>query len=333
MAGADARSKAYYIRENGEATMRVLQWLTAALVACCAFVLPASAQAPAGPPFELKQVGPGVYAAIGGPMAGSNAGFVVGDDGVLVVDSFAFPEAARALLAAIRQVTDKPIRYLVNSHYHIDHVSGDAVFKAAGATIIAHRNVPGWIHSENIHLMGGDKVRPDIKAQIDALIPPDQTVDKTTILTLGRRRIELHPMAGHTGGDLAVGVLDAHVLFTGDVVWNHLGPTTIDGRIVPWTREIAQLESLPDTTFVPGHGQVATAKDLDDLKVLFEDLQRVTKEARAAGLSGDALVQAAAPKLVALHPDWPRIDRNAPVLVRQMDEELAGTKRTPAPAK
>ncbi len=309
---------------------RTLAFL-AALWLCAS---PAAAQAPpAGDlPFALKMVGPGVYAAIGGPMAGSNAGFVIGDNGVLVIDSFAFQDAAKALLGEIRRITDKPILYLVNTHYHIDHVSGDAVFKAAGATIIAHRNVPGWIHSENIHLMGGDKVRPDIKAQIDALIPPDRTVDKATTLILGKRRIELRVLAGHTGGDLAVGIPDARVLFAGDVLWNHLGPTTIDGRIIPWTAELAGMERLKDTTFVPGHGEVATAKDVDDMKVLFEDLTRLVREARAGGASGDALAQATAPRLVALHPTWPRIERNAPVLAAQMDQELAGTKRVPAPA-
>src|ERR1700761_3846171 len=77
--------------------------------------LPAAAQPPAENPlpFTLKQVGPGVYAAIGGPQAGSNAGVVIGDDGVLVVAPFAFAEAAQALLGEIRKVTDKPIRYVV----------------------------------------------------------------------------------------------------------------------------------------------------------------------------------------------------------------------------
>ncbi len=311
----------------------ITRMMLGALAALCLSALPAAAQAPAEPlPFTLKTVGPGVYAAIGGPKAGSNAGFVVGDDSVLVIDSFFSADAARALLGEIRRITPKPIRYLVNTHYHVDHVSGDAVFKAAGAEIIADRNVPGWIHGENIHLLGGDKIQPAAKAQVDSLIPPDRTVDKTTILVLGKRRIEVRPMKGHTGGDLVVGVPDAKVLFAGDILWNHTGPTTIDGRILIWTTDLAQLETLTGTTFIPGHGEVATAKDVDDLKVLFTDLARVTAEGRKAGLSGDALVAATAPKLIALHPDWPRIERSAPVLAAQMDQELSGTKRVPIPA-
>jgi glyoxylase-like metal-dependent hydrolase (beta-lactamase superfamily II) len=313
-----------------------LQRLVGLVAMLCLLVLPAAAQVPAAPgglPFKLQQVGPGVYAAIGGPMAGSNAGFVIGDDGVLVVDSFFYPDAAKALLGEIRRITDKPIRYVVNTHYHIDHVSGDAAFKAAGAAIIAHRNVPGWLHAENVHLMGGDKIKPEVKAQIDALIAPDRTIDKTTVLTLGRRRIELRPMTGHTGGDLVVAVPDAKVLFAGDILWNHIAPTTIDGKIVTWTADLAHIEAQPDAaTFIPGHGEVATASDVDELKTLFQDLARLTREARQAGLSGDALVQSVAPRLIALHPTWGRIERIAPLLAAQMDQELAGTKRVPIPA-
>jgi glyoxylase-like metal-dependent hydrolase (beta-lactamase superfamily II) len=313
-----------------------LQRLLGLVAMLCLLVLPAAAQVPATPaglPFKLQQVGPGVYAAIGGPMAGSNAGFVIGDDGVLVVDSFFYPDAAKALLGEIRRITDKPIRYVVNTHYHIDHVSGDAVFKAAGATIVAHRNVPGWLHAENVHLMGGDKIKPEVRAQIDALIAPDRTIDKTTVLTLGRRRIELRPMTGHTGGDLVVAVPDAKVLFAGDILWNHIAPTTIDGKIIVWTADLAHIEAQPDAaTFIPGHGEVATASDVGDLKALFQDLARLTREARQAGLSGGALVQSVAPRLTALHPTWGRIERIAPLLAAQMDQELAGTKRVPTPA-
>src|SRR5215475_5580614 len=114
----------------------------------------AAAQTPL--PFELKQVGPGVYAAIDGPehKAGSNAGFVIGDDGVLVVDAFFTQDAARALVEEIRRLTPKPIRYVVNTHYHADHTGGDQVLRDAGAIIIAHRNVRGWVRTYNLDLLG-----------------------------------------------------------------------------------------------------------------------------------------------------------------------------------
>jgi glyoxylase-like metal-dependent hydrolase (beta-lactamase superfamily II) len=92
--------------------------------------------------FALHQVGPNVWAAIANPnakvQAGGNAGFVIGDDGVAVVDTFMGTEAARQLLAEIRQRTKLPVKFVVNTHYHFDHVAGNAVFAEAGATVFAH---------------------------------------------------------------------------------------------------------------------------------------------------------------------------------------------------
>ena len=101
--------------------------------------------------FTTIKIGDGVYAAVGGDddPAESNAGFVVGNNGVVVVDSFEDVGAARDLLSAIRKVTNLPIKYVINPHYHLDHVGGNAVFAEAGALILAQRNVRGWERTEN----------------------------------------------------------------------------------------------------------------------------------------------------------------------------------------
>ena len=128
----------------------------------------AQAPPPAALPFVLKQVGPGVYAAIDGPerKALANAGFVIGDDGVLVIDSLFTPEAAQSLVAEIRRITPKPIRYVVNTHYHADHTGGDQVLRDAGAIIIAHKNVQGWVRTNNINLFG-DRIPPELKRRVE----------------------------------------------------------------------------------------------------------------------------------------------------------------------
>src|SRR4029450_11878885 len=104
---------------------------------------PAQTPPSAALPFVLKEVGPGVYAAIDGPehKAGSNAGFVIAAE--------CGADAARALVAEIRRLTTKPIRYVVNTHYHADHTGGDQVLRDAGAVIITHRNVRGWGRTNN----------------------------------------------------------------------------------------------------------------------------------------------------------------------------------------
>jgi glyoxylase-like metal-dependent hydrolase (beta-lactamase superfamily II) len=286
-------------------------------------------------PFTLKQVGPGVYAAIDGPehKAGSNAGFVIGDDGVLVVDAFFNLDAARALIGEIHRLTPKPIRYVVNTHYHVDHTGGDQAMRDAGAVIIAHRNVRSWVRTNNINLLG-DRITPEMKAAIQALPLPDLTTDKDLTVWLGARKVVVRTVLGHTGGDLTIFIPDAEVLFTGDMLWRKIPPNLIDGSVKEWSATDADFEHMPDAahmTYVPGHGDVGNVKDVEDFRSYLLDLRRLVVEARKAGLKGDALETEVAPKLKALHPDWTISDRAIGFEVRYMDEELVGTKKRPVP--
>jgi len=286
-------------------------------------------------PFVLKQVGPGVYAAIDGPehKAGSNAGFVIGDDGVLVVDSFFNLPAARALVAEIHRLTPKPIRYVVNTHYHLDHTGGDQALRDAGAIIIAHRNVRGWVKTENVHLLGA-QITPAFRAQIAALPLPDLTTDKDLTVWLGARKVVVRTVLGHTGGDLTVFVPDAKVLFTGDLLWRKIPPNLIDGSVSQWQATDSAFAGMRDAghiVYIPGHGDVANVTDVQDFREYLLDLQRLVAAARGARLKGDAMAQAVAPKLRALHPDWTISDRALASEVKYMAEELAGTKRRPVP--
>jgi glyoxylase-like metal-dependent hydrolase (beta-lactamase superfamily II) len=293
----------------------------------------AQAQATTQLLFVLKEVGPGVYAAIDGPehKAGSNAGFVIGDDGVLVIDAFFTLEAARALVGEIRRLTPKPIRYVVNTHYHADHTGGDQALREAGAIIIAHRNVRGWVRTNNINLFG-DRITPELKARIEALPLPDLVTDKDLTVWLGSRKVVVSTVLGHTGGDLTIFVPDAKALFTGDMVWRKVPPNLIDGSVREWATTDADFAAMPDTahmTYVPGHGDVADLKDVQDFRQYLLDLQRLVAEGRKEGLKDDALAQEVAPKLRALHPDWTISDRAASFEVRYMDQELAGKKHRP----
>jgi glyoxylase-like metal-dependent hydrolase (beta-lactamase superfamily II) len=289
-----------------------------------------SAYAQDAPPFVLKDLSHGVYAAIDGPehKAGSNAGFVIGDDSVLVVDSFFTTDAAKALVAEIRKLTPKPIRYVVNTHYHIDHTGGDAVLREAGAVIIAHRNVRKWVHDENVHLFG-DRITDARRAQIAQLVLPDIGIDKDMTVWLGSRPVEIRMVEGHTGGDLLVSVPDAKVLFCGDMLWNHVSPNIIDGNVAKWIASTSAFPATPHSDFVPGHGDVATAKDVEAFTLYLTALQAITAEQRKAGLQDDALVEATMAKFKPLFGHWGSFDVVAPREIRFMDAELAGTKRVP----
>ena len=314
---------------------RLICTIVAALVAVGGS---ASAQRPPPTqlPFVLKQIGPGVYAAIDGPehKSGSNAGFVIGDDGVLVVDAFFTPDAARALVAEIRRLTPKPIRYVVNTHYHADHTGGDQVLHDAGAIIIAHRNVRGWVRINNVNLFG-DRITPELKARIEALPLPDLVTDKDLVVWLGARKVVVRTVLGHTGGDLIVIVPDAKVLFAGDMLWRRVAPNLIDGSVSEWAatdRDFARMPDAAHMVFVPGHGDVADLKDVEEFRAYLLDLQRLVVEGvRRTRLTGGALVRAVVPKLRAHYPDWTISDRAAAAEVRYVEQELAGTKRRPVP--
>ena len=297
----------------------------------------ASAQAPlsAPLPFVLKQVGPGIYAAIDGPehKAGSNAGFVIGEDGVLVVDAFFNLDAARALVAQIHRLTPKPIRYLVNTHYHVDHTGGDQALRDAGAIVIAHKNVRGWVRVNNVNLLG-DRITPELKSRIEALPLPDLVTDKDLIVWLGSRKVVVRTVLGHTGGDVTIFVPDAKVLFTGDLLWRKVAPNLIDGSVREWTATDLDFIAMPDAphvTFVPGHGDVANLHDVEDFRDYFVDLKAIVTAGRKAGLKDEALAADVAAKLKAQHPDWTISDRAAAAESRYMDEELAGAKKRPVP--
>src|ERR1019366_10559789 len=160
-------------------------WTTLLLlgIAACSHVVAAARD------FELQKIGDGVWAAIVNDegKAGGNAGFVVGDEGGVVIDTFQDPEPATDLLAAIRKITNLPIRFVVNTHYHLDHVNGNDVFAAAGATIVAHRNVRAWMRTENIKMLD-PPVTPEKKARVQSLTLPTVVHDSHVDLYLGSRR-------------------------------------------------------------------------------------------------------------------------------------------------
>jgi len=305
------------------------------LAAVLLLASPSAGQSPTPLPFQLKLLAPGVYAAIDGPehKSGSNAGFVIGDGGVLVVDAMFTPDAARALVGEIRRLTDKPIRYVVNTHYHADHTGGDQVLRDAGATIIAHRNVRGWVRNNNINLFG-DRITPELKARIEALPLPDLVTDKDLVVWLGSRKVIIRTVLGHTGGDLIVTVPDSNVVFTGDMLWRKVAPNLIDGSVGEWEATVADFGRNPEAAksrYVPGHGDVADLKDVTEFRAYLRDVRRLVGDARSAGLAVEAMAPAVTAKLRALYPDWAISDRAAAAEVRYMDQELAGTKQRPIP--
>jgi len=290
--------------------------------------------------FSIKKLGDGVYAALAvdGKKAGSNAGFVVGTNGVLVVDTFTDPAPARDLLAEIRKVTNLPIRFVVNTHYHLDHTGGNAVFAEAGATILAQRNLRDWLRTENLKFIDPnpkpeDKARMEaLKARVESLTLPDMVYSDAVDIYLGSRLIQVRYLLGHTGGDSVVIVPDANVVFGGDLIWQKHLPNLIDATTSDWVKTLEKLETdHPSATFVSGHGDLATPQDVRDFHDYLVALREAVGQAQAAGKSGQELVDTVSPQLKAKYGQL-SFQGFLPRNIQQTAAELAGTKKVPTPA-
>lgn len=316
-------------------TMRTLFFTAIGIGLCGAPAL--HAQTPAGEWFTLEKIAPSAWAAIDNPKAKpraySNAGFVVGDDAVVVVDTLTGNEAAGHLLQQIRAVTPLPITFVVNTHYHGDHVAGNAVFADAGARILAHQNVRRWIYSENLRMLG-DRPNPDLKVFIERFVAPSFGYVGAVDLYSGSRAIQVRSFPGHTGGDSVVVFADAKVVFAGDLLWKAMVPNTIDGSTKAW---IQTLDTLASTyagyTFVPGHGEISSTQDVIAFRAYLATVQALVAAARASGKSGDALTQTVLPALQKQYGRWEGFDYLAPRNIAEADAEQSGAKRVPQGVK
>ncbi|HWF04455.1 MAG TPA: MBL fold metallo-hydrolase [Candidatus Angelobacter sp.] len=307
---------------------------TAALLLFAFLFLSTFAFCDDAPDFTIKKIGDGVYAAIGSDTgkAGSNAGFIVGSNGVVVVDTFEDPAPARDLLAEIKKITNLPIRCVVNTHYHLDHTGGNAVFAQAGATILAHRNVRHWLHTENLKFFGANP-KPEQKAMVEALTMPDEVYTDAVDIFLGDRKIQVRYIPGHTGGDSVVIVPDANVVFGGDLIWQKHLPNLIDATTSDWVKTLETLlADHSSATFVSGHGDVATVSDVRDFHDYLVALRDAVAKAQAAGQTDKALIDTVLPQLQEKYGSWGFFKAFSTRNITQTAAELKGTKKVPVPA-
>jgi cyclase len=294
-----------------------------------------SAAPAASLPFAIKPLGNNVYAAIDDPKggAGANAGFVIGDDGVAVIDTFVNPAAAKQLLAEIQKLTKLPVKFVINTHYHLDHVAGNGVFAETGAVVVGHRNIRGWIHTENLKFFGKD-IKPEQKSMVEGLVAPQVVYDSVIELFLGSRRVVVRYYPGHTGGDSVVTIPDAQVVFCGDLFWRKTLPNLIDGSTETWAATDAKLAAAaPKAAFVPGHGDVGNAADVQEFGGYLTDLRAMMAQPVKDGLMGDALLDAVLPGLKQKYGNWNFFDYFAKRNILDMAKELRGDKQIPKPSE
>jgi len=244
---------------------------------------------PAGVELVPKELAPGVYALMSPRPPVDNSGFVVGERGVLVIDAHINGAMARQIQAAVRQVTDKPILYLVNTNFHGDHTFGNYAFPAE-TRIVAHRlTAERMRHFDEEKVLMNEAVNRDPAVLADVrLRMPDLTFDDTLKLDLGGRSVELYHFGfGNTPGDTVVYVPEAKAAWTGNLVLGgDMPPFLLEGHPEEFLMTLANFARTLDVrTIVPGHGPLTTAKalatDLDYLATLIQSM----RESVAAGRS------------------------------------------------
>ena len=260
--------------------------------------------------FEFTEVVRGVYHARGASdlVVGSNAGVVVNEEDVLLVDSHISPAAANALIEDLRSITDKPVRYAANTHWHFDHAHGNQVYppeveiishEATRAAIAEGRSnsgrsyelfvgsIPGRIErmEATLDTMTDAAASADLEttlerqrtyyAQLREVVPtpPNTTLSERLTLYRGDREIQFHFLGrAHTEGDVVVYLPDDRVIITGDMLTGGL-PYMGDGYVNEWVETLEHVKALDFDWIIPGHGEPYRERErIDHLQAYLRDL-------------------------------------------------------------
>jgi glyoxylase-like metal-dependent hydrolase (beta-lactamase superfamily II) len=279
---------------------------------------------------SFDELGPGLYAftAEGDP----NTGIVVGDESVMVIDTQATPVMAQEVISRIRKVTDKPIDWIVLSHYHAVRVLGASAYGA--------RNV---IASRGTYELIGERGEQDYASEVGrfprlfravesvpGLTWPNIVFERELSVFLGKREVRLsHPGRGHTKGDTIAWLPEERVLYSGDLVEFEATPYAGDAHFGDWPATIAKLRALKPEKLVPGRGRALTnAADCERALFATEDFIRRLYDAVKAGVAkGHPLKRVYDDAMTELRPrfgQWVIFDHCMPFDVTRAFDEAQG---------
>lgn len=224
---------------------------------------------PIDPP-DVVKINERVYALLGplelptrfnqGYMVNSTA--IIGDNGVILIDTGFSDEIGEHLKQAVARITTKPVTHVINTHHHGDHVLGNSAFK--GATIISSamckkrvdETGPGWIE---ILEEATERKFPNTRPILPTVTFEEET--KTELVLNGVKLVLWVPKGSHTAGDLMVYLPEEQVLVSGDILVHHIMPNFQDAFIKDWVGTLSQVVALKPKTIVPGHGALMTSDD------------------------------------------------------------------------
>lgn len=255
-------------------------------------ILLASSANAGGESFNITEVTPGNYLHTG-IHAGiddtarddiANIGFIIGDRCVAIIDTGGSLDTGRKLLQQLREITDKPVCYVINTHVHFDHVLGNAVFKKENPQFIGHAQLADAITSNRDFFLEQftSELGPEPSAEL--IIAPDIDVEETRTIDLGNRPVVLNAWPkSHTSTDLTVYDEKTRTLWAGDLVFRERIPV-LDGSIKGWLRSLEEISTMDIAYTIPGHGQPGNgweevaAEQIEYLDILLQETRQAVAE-------------------------------------------------------
>jgi len=254
-------------------------WIAALAVLCV--VVPALAGE------GLTRVSENVYSYVGveddspARSFGANAGIVVGRDGILVVDTLVSAKEAGRFIADIRKVSDKPIRYVVNTHCHLDHAFGNSEFGKLGAVVVAHEDCAAYLKEQGVETLKniGEFGLTGEQMEGTEIEQPDIVFNDRLEIDLGGLTVRLVSAGpAHVKGSIFAFVPEEKVLFAGDVLFTDYHPFSGEGDLGVWLKALDSMEAIGAEKFVPGHGPLSAKKDIQDMKSYLVEFDRRARE-------------------------------------------------------
>jgi len=278
----------------------------------------------------FAKLGEGAYAftAEGDP----NTGVIIGDDGVMVLDTQATPLMAQKVMAEIRKVTDKPIKYVVLTHYHAVRVLGAAAFEPENIIcskrtydLIVERGQQDWESEFGRfpRLFQGHE-------SIPGLTWPTLVVDGKLTVDLGNQKVEIwNPGRGHTAGDTIGWLPDQKILYSGDLVEYGATPYTGDAHLKDWPATLQILRDLKPRALVPGRGEALTTPEqceeaMAGTQAFLTDLYETAQEGVAKGLELKEIFKLCKQKMDPKYGDWVIYEHCMPFDVARAVDEAKG---------